>query len=141
MREDQALSAFAALSQEHRLRIVRLLVEAGPEGMAAGVLGEKLGAGSSKMSFHLSHLEQAGLVRSHRDGRLIIYAVEIATVSDLIAFLLKDCCGGRPEICAPAFADAEGGVPNANAPVRKLPNIRDLISADRFAGKSLVEET
>ncbi len=80
MREDQALSAFAALSQEHRLRIVRLLVEAGPEGMPAGVLGETLGAGSSKMSFHLSHLEQAGLVRSHRDGRLIIYSVEVATL-------------------------------------------------------------
>jgi DNA-binding transcriptional ArsR family regulator len=111
MHEDQALSAFAALSQEHRLRILRLLIQAGPEGLAAGVLGEKLGAGSSKMSFHLSHLEQAGLVRSHRDGRQIIYSVEIATVSDLIAFLLKDCCGGRPEFCGPAFAAATGCAP------------------------------
>jgi len=109
MREDQALSAFAALSQVNRLRIVRLLVEAGPEGMAAGLLGEKLGAGSSKMSFHLSHLEQAGLVRSHRDGRQIIYSVEIAALSALIAFLLRDCCGGRAEFCGPLFAVAASG--------------------------------
>lgn len=140
MREDQALSAFAAMSQEHRLRIVRLLVEAGPEGMPAGVLGEKLGAGSSKMSFHLSHLEQAGLVRSHRDGRLIIYAVEVATLSGLIAFLLKDCCGGRPEICAPAFAEAraEGPIKCSGLEAPKHPR---LISADRLPSKPVAEET
>ncbi len=108
MVEEQALAAFAALSQEHRLRILRLLVQAGPEGMPAGLLGERLGAGSSKMSFHLSHLEKAGLVRSQRMGRQIIYAVEITTVSALIGFLLEDCCGGRPEFCAPAFADLAG---------------------------------
>lgn len=102
--EAQALAAFTALSQEHRLRIVRLLVEAGPEGRPAGALGDALGAGSSKMSFHLGHLEQAGLVRSRRDGRQIVYAVEIATLSALIGFLMKDCCGGRPEFCAPALA-------------------------------------
>lgn len=106
MQEQKALLAFASLSQEHRLRIVRLLVEAGPEGLPAGVLGDKLGAGSSKMSFHLSHLEQAGLVHSRRDGRQIIYAVQIDALSGLIAFLMQDCCGGRPDICAPAFAAA-----------------------------------
>jgi DNA-binding transcriptional ArsR family regulator len=140
MREDQALSAFAAMSQEHRLRICRLFIEAVPEGMAAGALGEKLGAGSSKMSFHLSHLEQAGLVRSHRDGRLIIYALEVATLSGLIAFLLKDCCGGRPEICAPAFAEAESGSPIKFSGPEAL-NLPRLISADPFAGKFVAEET
>ena len=104
MQEQQALAAFDALSQEHRLRIVRLLVEVGPEGMPAGVLGEKLGAGSSKMSFHLSHLEQAGLVASRRDGRQIVYSVAMATLSALIAFLMQDCCGGRAEICLPALS-------------------------------------
>jgi len=104
LRETQALAAFGALSHEHRLRIVRLLVEAGPEGMPAGSLGEALGAGSSKMSFHLSHVEQAGLVRSRRVGRQIIYTVEIATLSALIAFLLKHCCGGYPELCGSATA-------------------------------------
>lgn len=112
--EDRALLAFAALSQEHRLRIVRLLVKAAPDGLPAGALGKMLGTGSSKMSFHLSHLEQAGLVYSRRDGRQIIYAVQIAAVSDLIAFLMQDCCGGRPEFCAPAFAAATC-MPSANA--------------------------
>ena len=100
LREDQALSAFAAVSQVHRLRIVRLLVDAGPEGMAAGMTVEKLGVESSKASFHLSYLEQAGLVRSHRDGRQIIHSVEIATLSGPIAYLMKDCCGRRPETSA-----------------------------------------
>lgn len=117
MREEAALSAFAALSQEHRLRIVRLLVEAGPEGLPAGALGDKLGAGSSKMSFHLSHLEQAGLVRSRRDGRQIIYAVEIAALSDLISFLMQDCCGGRPEFCASAFSATSVCLPKEAADV------------------------
>lgn len=112
MLEDRALQAFAAVSQEHRLRIVRSLVEAGPMGLLAGVLGDALKAGSSKMSFHLSHPEQAGLVRSRRDGRQIIYAIEIAALSDLIAFLLNDCCGGRPEICGPAIATAAHCAPN-----------------------------
>jgi ArsR family transcriptional regulator len=106
MQEAQALSTFGALSQEHRLRIVRLLVEAGPEGLPAGVLGEKLAAGSSKMSFHLSHLEQAGLVNSRRDGRQIVYSVAMATLSGLIDFLLRDCCGGRADICLPASSPA-----------------------------------
>lgn len=100
MQQGAALSAFAALSQEHRLQIVRLLVQAGPEGLPAGALGEKLAAGSSKMSFHLSHLEQAGLVASRRSGRQIIYSIKTGTLSGLIAFLLQDCCGGRPEFSA-----------------------------------------
>ena len=78
MNEKQALSAFAALSQETRLRIVRLLVTAGPDGMPAGAIGEAMaGASSSRMSFHLSPLEQAGLVESRRDGRSIIYSAAL----------------------------------------------------------------
>lgn len=117
MDQDAALSAFAALSQEHRLRIVRLLVEAGPEGMPAGLLGDRIGAGSSKMSFHLAHLERSGLVRAHRNGRQIIYAVRIESISALIGFLLKDCCGGRAEYCAPAFAVLE------SCPVKDAANV------------------
>ena len=86
MNEKQALSAFAALSQETRLRIVRLLVTAGPEGMPAGAIGEAMdGASSSRMSFHLSHLEQADLIESRRDGRSIIYSAAYPVLSDLIA--------------------------------------------------------
>ncbi|WP_136161865.1 ArsR/SmtB family transcription factor [Sphingomonas flavalba] len=105
MDEKQALTAFAALSQETRLRIVRLLVTAGPEGMAAGAIGEAVdGASSSRMSFHLSHLEQAGLVESRRAGRSIIYTAALGVLSGLIEFLMRDCCQGHPEVCNPAMA-------------------------------------
>jgi len=105
MDEAQALSAFAGLAQETRLRIVRLLVQAGPDGLPAGAIGAAMdGASSSRMSFHLSHLEQAGLVRSRREGRSIIYSAALATLSDLVAFLMRDCCDGHPEVCAPAVA-------------------------------------
>lgn len=105
MNEQNALMAFAALSQETRLRIVRLLVHAGPEGLPAGAIGEALGgASSSRTSFHLSHLEHAGLVQSRRDGRSIIYSAVYPALSDLIAFLMRDCCSGHPEVCAPAVA-------------------------------------
>ena len=104
MNEPSALAAFAALSQETRLQIVRLLVQAGPEGMAAGALGEAVGgASSSRISFHLAHLEHAGLVTSRREGRFIIYSAAYSTLSELIAFLMRDCCQGRPEICASAL--------------------------------------
>ncbi|MCG5235741.1 ArsR/SmtB family transcription factor [Xanthobacter oligotrophicus] len=105
MDEAHALAAFAALSQETRLRILRLLVEAGPEGLAAGAIGAAMdGASSSRMSFHLSHLEQAGLVASRREGRSILYSAVYPTLSGLIAFLMRDCCQGHPEVCAPAVA-------------------------------------
>ncbi|WP_312528903.1 metalloregulator ArsR/SmtB family transcription factor [Paracoccus sp. (in: a-proteobacteria)] len=104
MNEPQALTAFAALSQETRLRIVRLLVRAGPEGMAAGAIGEALGgATTSRLSFHLTHLEHAGLIQSRRDGRFIIYSAVYGALAGLVGFLMKDCCQGHPEICAPAL--------------------------------------
>jgi len=109
MDEKHALNAFAALSQETRLRIVRLLVTAGPDGMSAGAIGEAMdGASSSRMSFHLSHLEQAGLVGSRREGRSIIYSAALATLSGLVEFLMHDCCQGHPEICNPAMIDERG---------------------------------
>lgn len=105
MDEKQALNAFAALSQETRLRIVRLLVAAGHEGLSAGAIGEAMdGASSSRMSFHLSQLEQAGLAQSRREGRSIIYSAALSALSDLIEFLMRDCCQGHPEVCNPAMA-------------------------------------
>ena len=105
MDEKQALNAFAALSQETRLRIVRLLVAAGHEGLSAGAIGEAMdGASSSRMSFHLSQLEQAGLAQSRREGRSIIYSAALPALSDLIEFLMRDCCQGHPEVCNPAMA-------------------------------------
>ncbi|MFG1477864.1 helix-turn-helix transcriptional regulator [Xanthobacter sp. V4C-4] len=105
MNETQALAVFSALAHETRLRIVRLLVESGPEGQPAGAIGAAMGgASSSRMSFHLNHLEQAGLVRARRDGRSIIYSAVYPTLSALIAFLMQDCCSGNPQVCAPAVA-------------------------------------
>lgn len=100
--EMQALDAFGALSQETRLQMVRALVVAGPEGMAAGAVGEAVGASSSSASFHLAHLERAGLVRSHREARSIIYSANYEGLAGLVEFLMRDCCQGRPEVCAPA---------------------------------------
>ena len=91
MNEAEALSCFAALSQETRLRVVRLLVRAGPEGLPAGAIGEAMGgASSSRMSFHLGQLEQAGLVHSRREGRSIIYSAVFPALADLVAFLTSD---------------------------------------------------
>jgi len=105
MDEAQALDAFSALSQETRLRIVRLLVTAGPAGMAAGALGEAMdGASSSRMSFHLGRLEQAGLVESRREGRSIVYSAAYPALSGLIEFLMRDCCQGHPAVCDAALA-------------------------------------
>ena len=111
MDETQALNALSALSQETRLRIIRLLVTAGPEGMAAGAIGDALGAASSRLSFHLTHLEHAGLVQSRREGRSIRYTAAYASLSSLIAFLMHDCCQGHPEVCAPAMAAAACACP------------------------------
>ncbi len=102
MEEERALAAFAALSQETRLRIVRRLIQAGPDGMAAGAIGEALGATTSRLSFHLTHLEHAGLIQSRREGRFIIYTAVYRAFAGLIEFLMRDCCQGHPEICTPA---------------------------------------
>jgi ArsR family transcriptional regulator len=102
MDEGQALFAFGALSQETRLRILRLLVVAGPDGLAAGTVGEKVEVSASNVSFHLKELERAGLVSARRESRSIIYRAEFDALSGLIRFLMEDCCSGRPEICLPA---------------------------------------
>ena len=105
MDENQALAAFAAISNPTRLRIVRLLVVAGAGGRSAGAIAEALdGAAASRISFHLNQLEQAGLVLSRREGRSIIYSAIFPTLSDLVAFLMKDCCEGHCEVCDQAIA-------------------------------------
>ncbi|GJD78828.1 ArsR/SmtB family transcription factor [Methylobacterium gregans] len=104
MDERQALAAFAALGQEHRLRVVRALVTAGPDGLAAGALASEVGVSSTNLSFHLKELSHAGLITSRREGKSIIYSAAYAGLSALIAFLMRDCCQGRPEVCAPIAA-------------------------------------
>jgi DNA-binding transcriptional ArsR family regulator len=101
MTPNRAIAAFAALSQETRLAIVRRLVQAGPDGMPAGAVAKWAKVSASNVSFHLKELEHAGLIEPRRDARSIIYSANYEALRGLIAFLMKDCCGGRPEICAP----------------------------------------
>ncbi|MGO7201455.1 ArsR/SmtB family transcription factor [Rhizobium ruizarguesonis] len=106
MDQRQALIAFGALSQETRLHIVRMLVVSGPDGMAAGAIAEKAEVSPSNISFHLKELERSGLITQQRESRSIIYTANYEALGDLIRFLMEDCCGGNPEICAPAAAFA-----------------------------------
>lgn len=89
------------MSQETRLRILRMLVVAGPDGMAAGAVAERAEVSASNVSFHLKELERAGLASARRDSRSIIYTAEFEALSGLIRFLMEDCCSARPEICMP----------------------------------------
>jgi DNA-binding transcriptional ArsR family regulator len=102
MDERQALAAFSALSQETRLQIVRMLVVAGADGMAAGAIAEKLEVSPSNISFHLKELDRSGLVQQQREARSIIYTANYEALSGLVRFLMDDCCAGHPDICAPA---------------------------------------
>lgn len=106
MTEEQALEAFGALAQATRLQMVRTLVVAGREGLAAGAVAEVAGVSSSSASFHLSHLERAGLIRSRRQARSIVYSANFDGLSALVEFLMRDCCQGHPEVCMPAAATA-----------------------------------
>jgi DNA-binding transcriptional ArsR family regulator len=106
MDERQAIQAIAALSQETRLRMVRLLVKAGPAGMAAGAIATATKSSASIVSFHLKELERAGLVTSERQGRTIIYYSNYATLTELITFLIEDCCSGHPQVCTADLARA-----------------------------------
>lgn len=98
-----ALNAFAALSQATRLEVLRLLIQAGPEGLPAGEIGERLGVKQNTMSANLSVLAQAGLIRSVREGRSIRYFADYDGVTGLMRFLMQDCCGGRAELCQPVL--------------------------------------
>ena len=103
MDKDDAIAAFAALAQGTRLDAVRLLVRAGPDGLPAGEIGRTLGVPHNTLSTHLALLTRAGLIRSRREGRSIIYAPDFGGMQTLIGFLMQDCCNGRPEVCQPVF--------------------------------------
>jgi DNA-binding transcriptional ArsR family regulator len=96
-----AVENLSALAHEGRLSIFRLLVQAGPDGMAAGAIARKLGTAANTMSAQLLVLANAGLIGARREGRSIIYAADFDRMSSLLLFLTEDCCGGNSEICAP----------------------------------------
>ena len=101
MEQSSAIAAFNALGQPTRLAIFRLLLAAGAGGIAAGLLAAELDVKPNTLSTHLAILAAGGLVLSRRAGRSIVYSADIAGVQGLLRWLLQDCCGGRPEICAP----------------------------------------
>jgi DNA-binding transcriptional ArsR family regulator len=103
MDEARVVAALAALAQEHRLRIFRLLVEQGPSGLPAGEIADKVGIGATNMSFHLKELDRAGLLRATRQGRFIRYAINVDGMRELLTFLTEQCCQGRPELCGDVF--------------------------------------
>jgi ArsR family transcriptional regulator len=108
MEKTPAITALAALAQESRLDIFRLLVQAGPEGLPAGRIGERLGLPAATLSFHLSQLKQAGLVTFRREGRSLIYAAEYAVMNGLLAYLTENCCEGDASACGLAVCDPIG---------------------------------
>ncbi|MEG3180806.1 ArsR/SmtB family transcription factor [Sphingomonas sp. LT1P40] len=97
--DENAVAALAALAHDHRLALFRLLIQAGPDGMAAGVIAEKLDVPASSLSFHLAHLNRAGLVTQTRQGRSLIYAADYAAMNRLVGYLMENCCGGAD--CTP----------------------------------------
>ena len=102
MEKIDAVAALSALAQDNRLDIYRLLVQAGPEGMAAGEVATALAIAPNTLSFHFDRLRHAGLVSVARQGRSLIYAARYETMNNLLGYLTENCCSGRPELCAPA---------------------------------------
>ncbi|RWL21429.1 helix-turn-helix transcriptional regulator [Mesorhizobium sp.] len=103
MDETTALLALAALGQDTRLEVFRLLVRAGADGVPAGEIALRLGTVQNTMSAHLKVLDHAGLVRAERDGRTIRYVADMTGFRNLLAYLMEDCCSGAPELCQPVI--------------------------------------
>ena len=97
-----AVTALAALAQESRLAVFRLLVRNAPGGLTPGVIGEQLELPAPTLSFHLKTLAQAGLVNAVQEGRYLRYRAEMASINALLAFLTEDCCGGNSQRCLPS---------------------------------------
>lgn len=116
MESVEAIAVFAALSQSTRLEAFRLIVEHGPEGVAAGDVARHLDVPQNTMSTHLAILTRAGLVESERQSRSIVYRAVLERVQDVASFLVQDCCGGRPELCEPPVV--------LPPPPRSLPRFR-----------------
>ncbi|MCV3274109.1 ArsR/SmtB family transcription factor [Roseobacter sinensis] len=100
MKESAALDAFAAMSNETRLRILKRLVAAGPTGLPAGEIADAVGASPSRTSFHLSTMAAAGIIRAQRQARQIVYAADFMALGALVRFLLEECCSNDPTVRA-----------------------------------------
>ena len=108
------VAALGALAHEHRLAIYRLLVEAGPAGMSAGEIAERIGIVPSSLTFHVQSLQRAGLITQRRVSRQLFYSADFGAVNELVHYLTKNCCGGAHP-CAPAFKPAAVAKLNAKS--------------------------
>ena len=138
METKDASQIFAALSQETRLAVLRLLIAAGPTGLPAGEIAEKLGLPGSTTSFHLSALERAGLTQFTRQRRQIVHAVRIHALRDLMLFLSETCCGGRPELCGDLTRLIP--VPQPMEPPAMVPAFNVLFLCTRNSARSIMAE-
>jgi len=111
-----AIEALSALAHPGRLAAFRLLVQAGAPGLAAGEVAKRLASPPNTLSTQLAILARSGLIRAHREGRSIIYRADFPSFSSLLGFLVEDCCGGRPEVCAPLVQAAERTLGCGRAP-------------------------
>ena len=112
METTDAVTALAALAQDNRLEVFRLLVQAGPDGMAAGQVAEHLGLAPNTLTFHFDRLRTAELVTVRRDGRSMIYAARFEAMNGLVSFLTENCCQGSLAGCGPAVVCQPKGVTN-----------------------------
>jgi DNA-binding transcriptional ArsR family regulator len=110
METPQVVTALSALAHEHRLSIYRLLVERGPEGLAAGAIGEAVGLAPSSLTFHLQNLHRAGLIVQRRESRSLIYSVDFDAMNALVGFLTENCCAGAGS-CEPKCKTAAAPKP------------------------------
>jgi DNA-binding transcriptional ArsR family regulator len=108
MRREEVIAALGALAQESRLDIFRMLVQKGPDAVAAGDIARKLDLPAPTLSFHLGQLKHAGLLSAHRHSRSISYAVNFRTMNALLKYLTENCCQGQAELCAPANVNGSG---------------------------------
>ncbi|MGY2488189.1 ArsR/SmtB family transcription factor [Cupriavidus sp. CP313] len=107
MKNENAVAALAALAQDSRLAIFRLLVQAGLDGVSAGRIREALGVPPATLSFHLKELVHAGLIKNTQEGKFVIYRAQFDKMNELIAFLMEHCCEGHPEACGVANAECK----------------------------------
>src|SRR5579862_1803322 len=128
MEKIDAVAALGALAHESRLDIYRLLVEAGPAGLAAGAIAERIGLAGPTLSFHLTHLKHAGLVEFRREGRSLIYSTDYDRMNGLVGYLTDNCCQGDPGACsAPVCAP----LPNLASPRNRTGNRNEAASRAR----------
>jgi ArsR family transcriptional regulator len=115
----QAIAALAALAQETRLAIFRMLVEAGPAGLPAGTIAERLAVPASSLSFHLAHLTRAGLLAQERQSRSLIYRADFSATDALVGYLTENCCGRGAAACLPAIKPIAAQTPRRAAARRR----------------------